>query len=134
MRKFTLRRGLFALIWGKGLPEPRIEKMVNTKKYIVMERSKIEQVIKELRLQSTQNASARAAEIGKLLGVSKIITGEYIGVRVSLRLVDVESGGIEAAVTMSDWVIEKDKKGRTIKQYNMSQEELAKKLLEALLN
>ena len=75
--------------------------LVNTKKYIVIERSRIEQVIKELGLQSTQNASARAAEIGNLLGVRKIITGEYLGDgKVSLRLIDVESGGIEAAITV----------------------------------
>ena len=87
--------------------------LVNAKKYIVMERSRVQQIIDELGLQSEQNASARAAEIGNLLGVNKIITGEvnwewshFYGVTVVLRLVDIESGAIETAVSMhftADW-------------------------------
>jgi len=104
--------------------------LVNTRKYLVMERSKIEQVIKELRLQSAQNASARAAEIGKLLGVHKIVTGEYIDFgKVSLRLIDVESGSIEAAITMENGA--RNKRGYMIR---ISDEAFAKKLLDALLD
>ena len=119
-------------------------KLVNTKKYVVIERSKIEQVIKELELQSSQNASARAAEIGKLLGVNKIITGEYLGIRyqfeghkVSLRLIDVESGSIEAAITklqMDYKVAIRKKNGKVIDYRNPSDEEFADKLLDDLLN
>jgi len=111
--------------------------LVNTKKYVVMERSRVQQIIKELGLQSAQNASTRAAEIGNLLGVHKIITGEYLGnTKVSLRLIDVESGGIEAAVTMDNYI--RDKKGEIKKSkgwlVTMSDEEFVNKLLAALLN
>ena len=47
--------------------------LVNTKKYVVIERSRVQQVINELGFQSTQNANARAATIGNLLGVHKIM-------------------------------------------------------------
>ena len=119
--------------------------LVNTKKYVVMERSRIQQIINELRLQSTQDASARAAEIGHLLGVNKIITGEVVetnigGLRaaqVNLRLIDVESGGIEAAVSVDNAL--RDKKGKMKNNgfYNavaISDTEFAKRILDALLN
>ena len=114
--------------------------LVNTKKYIVMERSKVQQIINELGLQSEQNVSARAAEIGNLLGVHKIITGEFLWsgsvAKASLRLIDVESGSIEVAVTMDDLVRKtngkiKKKGGWAV---HLSSEEFAQKLLDALLN
>jgi len=119
-------------------------KLVNTKKYVVVERSRIEQVIKELGLQSSQKASARAAEIGNLLGVHKIITGECIrrgfcygpDLNMNIRLIDVESGGIEAAVSMDNLVRDKNGKIKKSKgcEVKMSNEEFADKLLAALLN
>ena len=112
--------------------------LVNTRKYVVMERSRIQQVIRELGLQNEQNVNARAAEIGNLLGVQKIITGEYNGwsYLVNLRLIDIESGGIEASVSMDKYV--RDNKGKIIKKkgvnVQMTNEEFANKLLAALLN
>jgi len=122
---------------AKRLTSILTTELVSMRKYVVMERSRIDQVMKELGLQSTQNASARAAEIGNLLGVHKIITGEYISSNsVSLRLIDIESGGIEAAITLDTYV--RDKKGKIKKSkgwsVRISDEEFAKKLLNALLN
>ena len=105
--------------------------LVNTNKFKVAERSRLEQVIKELGLQSTQDVSVRAAEIGKLLGVHKILTGEFtseIGT-TSIRLVDVESGDIEKAVTIDNCI--RDKKGK-IKRW-FSNREIAQKLLVEIL-
>jgi curli biogenesis system outer membrane secretion channel CsgG len=122
--------------------------LVNTKKYVVMERSSVQKIINELKLQSEQKASARAAEIGNLLGVHKIITGECVGDKVSLRLIDVESGAIEAAITTSKdayvtyykgWNPKGNKQvsesfsGRRRCVYP-SDEEFARKLIDALLN
>ena len=118
-----------------------ITELVNTKKYIVLERSRVQQIINELGLQSTQKASARAAEIGNLLGVHKIITGEFIPHQgwseMNLRLIDVESGSIEAAVSIDNFV--RDKNGKA--KFNnrnipscISDEDFVKKSLNALLN
>ncbi|MCL2041520.1 MAG: CsgG/HfaB family protein [Bacteroidales bacterium] len=76
--------------------------LVNTNKFRVAERTRIEQIMQELGLQSTQDASVQAAEIGKLLGVHKIITGEYSKRSTSIRLIDVESGDIEKAITVKN--------------------------------
>jgi len=137
--------------------------LVNTKKYVVMERSSVQKIINELKLQNEQKASARAAEIGNLLGVHKIITGECVGNKVSLRLIDVESGGIESAVTIenyypyyvrynkrlityevpeSDYIKDQEKIRRKnnymqqvyMKWYSEPEEAFAKKLLNALLH
>ena len=116
--------------------------LVNTRKYVVMERSRVQQIINELGLQNTQNASARAAEIGNLLGVSKIITGELVAdgpaLRANIRLIDVESGGIEAAVSVDNAVRDKNGKIKLVckgcRAYEISDEEFAQKILVALLN
>jgi curli biogenesis system outer membrane secretion channel CsgG len=83
-----------------------VTELVNSNKYRVVERSRIDQIIEELGLQSTQDVSVRAAEIGRLLGVPKIITGEYSCGRsystTSIRLIDVESGEIERAITFEN--------------------------------
>jgi len=113
--------------------------LVNTNKFRVAERSRIEQIINELGLQSTQDASVRAAEIGKLLGVHKIITGECSYYYISFRFIDVESGDIEVAVTINryekrPWY--KDKKQRKIggyTEYRLTNPEVAKKFLSELL-
>ena len=93
--------------------------LVNTNKFRVAERSRIEQIINELGLQSTQDVNVRAAEIGKLLGVHKIITGEYAANTTNIRIINVESGDIEKAVTIYD--------------KKLSQQKRAKKLIKELL-
>jgi len=104
-----------------------------------MERSRIQQVINELGLQSTQNISARAVEIGNLLGVHKIIVGECIHrnyfMEANLRLIDVESGGIEAAVSMDSREIDSKGNFKRWRGYPVSLTEraFAQKLLNALL-
>jgi curli biogenesis system outer membrane secretion channel CsgG len=94
--------------------------LVQTKKYRVMERSRIDALIEEMSFQRTQISSAQAARLGRLLGVSKLITGEKSSVSVSIRLIDVETGEIEASSTLP--VSE-----------SYSPETLAKALLEDLL-
>ena len=120
-------------------------KLVNTNKYRVVERSRIEQIIKEQGFQSTQEASVRAVELGKLLGVKKIITGEYSGTgdryqtngTTSVRLIDVESGEIEAAITFENrykfYENEKDRKHNRYYLKSLSIQEIAKKIVLELL-
>ena len=105
--------------------------LVNTNKYRVVERSRIVQVLREQGFQSNQDVSARAVELGQLLGVRKIITGEFSGANhtTSIRLIDVESGDIEAAITIKNNFAYKRKSGF----YTLDCQAVAKKLLKELL-
>ena len=78
------------------LPNKRI---LNYRFYVV-ERSSVDKIIRELGLQTPKEVNACAIEIGKLLGVDKIITGEYAHKTVNIRLVDVKSEIIEKAITI----------------------------------
>ena len=75
--------------------------LVNTNKYRVIERSRVEQVINEQRFQATQMTAVQIAKVGNILGINKIITGEMSNNTTSVRLVDTQSGEIEAAYTSS---------------------------------
>jgi hypothetical protein len=127
----------YKVAFAKELTSIFTTELVNTNRYRVVERSRIEQVIKEQGLQSTQEVSARAVEFGKLLGVKKIITGETSKYgTTSLRLIDVESGDIEKAVTIDHAV--RDKKGNQKRKkgvmWYLSEQEIVQKLLVELLN
>ena len=119
------------------------DELVNTKKYTIVERSKVEQAINELGLQDTQSASERnthAAEIGNLLGVEKVITGKVSlsdkGRTVSLCLIDVESGTITTATKEQEWDKVKKKKGNVVRYFesDASTSKTIKSLVNELLN
>ena len=121
-----------------------IAALVQTNKYTVIERARVRQVIEELGLESTQNASERASEIGNLLGVQKIITGKVLTTNngrtmvstVSVSLVDIETGTIEAiASTENEW--KKRRAGRNRGKYfesDASRFKSSKILVNDLLN
>ena len=74
--------------------------MVQTGKYIVVERSSMESILKEQGFQMSGCTSAECAvEAGKLLGVNKMVTGSVgkLGelYNINLRLFDVGTGQIE---------------------------------------
>ena len=75
--------------------------LVNTNRFRVVERARVEQIIQEQRFQTTQMTSAQVARVGQILGVDKIITGEVSRYSVSVRLVDAQSGEIERAFTLN---------------------------------
>ena len=117
--------------------------LVNTNKYRVLERSRLEEILKEQGLQSTQISSTQAIEIGRLLGVQKIITGEFSGeysfrFKTSARLIDVETGDIEAAVLFDnlestpDTTKKGQRKGLT-RSYELSNRMIAQKIILELL-
>ena len=89
-----------------------IAALIQTNKYTVIERAIVRHAIEELGLESMQNASDRASEIGNLLGVQKVITGKVLNTHngqtmvstVSVSLVDIETGTIEAtASSANEW-------------------------------
>jgi len=87
-----------------------IAALIQTNKYTVIERARVRQAIEELGLESTQNANDRASEIGNLLGAQKVITGKVLTSNngqtmvstVSVNLVDIETGAIEATATTAN--------------------------------
>jgi hypothetical protein len=95
--------------------------LVNSRKYRVIERSRIDQIIQEQGFQKLQLSDSQVIRIGRILGVKKIITGEFPfrsadHGTVSIRIIDVQSGEIEAAssvrisVYMLNWYIDYAKK------------------------
>jgi len=95
--------------------------LVNSRKFRVIERSRIDQIIREQGFQKSQLSDTQVIRIGRILGVNKIITGEFPfrsvdQGTVSIRIIDVQSGEIEAAesvrisVYMQIWYIDYAKK------------------------
>ena len=71
--------------------------MINTGKYIVIERSQMDQIIKEQGLQQTGCSEVSCAvEVGRILSAQKILVGSVmkIGIKIIIsgRIVDVEKG------------------------------------------
>ncbi|MBL7136291.1 MAG: PEGA domain-containing protein [Candidatus Marinimicrobia bacterium] len=81
----------------------RIE-VFNAGVYEVMEREKMNRILDEMQFQLSDCTSDECAiEIGRLIGVNKMIAGSISKVgefyTVSIRLIDVETGKIEATAT-----------------------------------
>ena len=84
--------------------------IVNSKKFRVIERSRIDQIIREQGFQKSQLSDSQVIRIGKLLGVNKILTGEFPGTgygdgTVSVRIINVQSGEIEAAASVTIGIV-----------------------------
>lgn len=82
--------------------ERLITKLVEQKKLDVIERSLMEKVLKELKLQSSGAIDEQSAkQIGKILGVDAVVSGTLIdvedSVEVNARLIKVETGQIIVA-------------------------------------
>jgi TolB-like protein len=82
--------------------------LVQSRRFRVIERSRIDQIIREQGFQRSELSDTQVIRIGRLLGVQKIVTGEFPNITtggysgiVNIRLVDVESGTIEAAASRS---------------------------------
>jgi len=82
----------------KGLSDMLINTLYETGKFSIVERSQIDQVIKEQGFQQSGLTNEQLAEMGNILGVKSVLVGtvnliasEY---NVDVRAVDVESGEI----------------------------------------
>ena len=86
-------------IEAKALTNRLRDELVKTGKYTVIERGRMEEILKEQAFQQTGCVSSECAvEVGKLLGVENIITGSISKVgtiySVSARAFSVASGEI----------------------------------------
>lgn len=106
----------------KGVPEVEVSalsdrlrsELLNTGSFDVMERGKMQEVLKEQGFQQSGacNTDACAVEVGQLIGVERMIAGSLGRVgrtyTVNLRLISVKTGRIERSVTR-DYAGEIDK-------------------------
>ena len=106
----------------KGVPDIEVSalsdrlrsEMLNTGAFDVMERGKMQEVLREQGFQQSGacNTDACAVEVGQLIGVEKMIAGSLGKVgrtyTINLRLINVKTGRIERSVTR-DYAGEIDK-------------------------
>lgn len=96
---------------GNIIAERLTTRIINLKKLEVIERSMLDKVMAELKLQvSGVIASDSAKELGKILGVEAIITGSLVAmqkgkIEVNARLIRTETA---EAIVASNVVLEKD--------------------------
>lgn len=89
-------------VLGSFLAEELTTNLFTTKKFKIVERSLIKQVLEELKLGQTGIVDAASAkELGKMTGVDAIIAGTITdlgsSVAVNCRLIDTQSGEVFAA-------------------------------------
>ncbi len=98
---------------GSVVSERLTIKMINTRKFEIIERSVLDKVMDELKLQSTGAIDATSAkELGKVLGVEAIITGTLVEtatgkIEVNARLIKTETAqaiGASQVTVEKDWI------------------------------
>jgi len=83
----------------KGLADMMITDLSNIRMLNIVERDKLEAILKEQKLNNSKEFDAgTASKVGKLLGAQIILTGSYFdmfgSIRVDARFIDVETGQI----------------------------------------
>ena len=83
----------------KGLTDMLISDLNKVSMLNVIERTRLEEILKEQKLNNSANFDSKtASKIGKLLGVEHIMTGSFFELmgrlRIDARLIDVETGKI----------------------------------------
>ncbi len=83
----------------KGLADMLISDLSKIKMLNVIERARLEEILKEQKLNNSKDFdAATASKVGKLLGVQYILTGSFFdlmgSLRVDARIIDVETGKI----------------------------------------
>lgn len=83
----------------KGLADMMITDLSNIQMLDIVERDRLEEILKEQKLNnSSQFDAGTASKVGRLLGAQVILTGSYFemfgSIRVDARFIDVETGQI----------------------------------------
>ena len=83
----------------KGLADMLISDLSKIKMLNVIERARLEEILKEQKLNNSKEFDASTAtKVGKLLGVEYILTGSFFEIvgslRIDARMIDVETGKI----------------------------------------
>lgn len=125
----------------KGLADMLITDLSNVDMLDIVERDKLEAILKEQKLSNTKEFDpSTAAKVGKLLGAQVILTGGYFemmgSLRIDARFIDVETGkilksdGVDGK-TSSFFKIQKQLSWKIIKNMDTKITDDEKKELEA---
>lgn len=110
---FSYADGRAAAKDGSIVAERLTIKMINMRKFEIIERSVLDKVMAELKLQSSGMIDASSAQqLGKVLGVEAIITGTLVEmqagqIEVNARLIKTETAqaiGASQATLRKDWI------------------------------
>jgi len=85
--------------------------ILKTKKFTLVERARLDEIMKEMKLSSSSMSYKDIQRLGQTLGVNKILTGEFVrlastaGVAsyfftVNVRIIDVRTGFIDVSITI----------------------------------
>jgi TolB-like protein len=124
----------------KGLADMLITDLSNIHMLDIVERDKLESILKEQKLSNSKDFDpSTAAKVGKLLGAQIILTGGYFdmmgSLRIDARFIDVETGkilksdGVDGA-TSSFFKIQKQLTWKIIRNMDTKISENEKKQLE----
>jgi len=125
----------------KGLADMLITDLSNVSMLDIVERDKLEAILKEQKLSSSKDFDPNtAAKVGKLLGAEIILTGGYFdmmgSLRIDARFIDVETGkilksdGVDGA-TSSFFKIQKQLAWKIINNMDVKISDEEKKELES---
>jgi TolB-like protein len=124
----------------KGLADMLITDLSNVGMLYIVERDKLETILKEQKLSNSKEFDPNtAAKLGKLLGAQMILTGGYFelggSMRIDARFIDVETGkilkadGVDGATT-SFFKIQKQLSWKIINNLDIKLSDIEKKELE----
>ena len=125
----------------KGLADMLITDLSNVRMLDIVERDKLEAILKEQKLSNSKDFDpSTAAKVGKLLGAQIILTGGYFemmgNMRIDARFIDVETGkilksdGVDGA-TSSFFKIQKQLAWKIINNMDVKISDEEKKELES---
>ena len=129
---------------SKGLASMLITDLSSINMLIIVERDRIEEIIKEQKLSKTKAFDPNtASKIGKLLGVEMILTGTYFellgSLRIDSRIIDVETArilhtsGVEGE-TLNFFKLEKQMVWKIVKSLDLKLEDTESKDLKEAEN
>ncbi len=137
---------------GRSLADMAITYLTNTGKFNVVERSRLDKIMKEQELQLSDQVASQVAEVGRLVGADAVVFGIVTGasdevipkvsfkilqfkITVDMRCVDASTGKViyaEQALGQVDKKIIEDSRGNVVSGNINSQDEYTVALKQAI--
>jgi len=137
---------------GRSLSDMAITYLANTGKFNVVERSRLDKVLKEQELQLSDQVASQVAEVGRLVGADAVVFGIVTGasdevipkvsfkilqfkITVDMRCVDASTGKViyaEQALGQVDKKIIEDSRGHVVSGNINSKDEYSVALKQAI--
>ncbi len=124
---------------GSVIAERLTMRLVNLKKFEVIERSSLDKVLQELKLQNSGIIDENSAkQLGKILGVDAIITGTLVlrtngKIEVNARIIKTDTAhtiGAAQAIVLKDWMSISQFKTKIIKKEKSPYDEIVREIVE----